>query len=161
MELGMFLDAVDELEAISKNVSSESPEVLAMWVSVYHGLEKWKAMQAVAIKLAKIDPENVQWPISWAFATRRSESIEAAKEILLDALDRHPMEALVYYNLACYDCQLGEVTSSKELLDRALEISPGFLLMALEDPDLEPFRPELLEKKKTDSQASDPTMPGS
>lgn len=146
LELGMHLDAVDELEGVSKEIAS-IPQVLSLWMEVYRGLKKWGAMQAVAEKLAEEDPENVQWTISWAFATRRAESIPAAREILLEALSLHPREALVYYNLACYDCQLKNMSSARDFLRQALELSPNFRGMALEDPDLEPLYPELKAKK--------------
>jgi len=142
MELGMYLDAIEELEAFPKEFAA-SPQVLSLWMEAYRGLKKWGAMQAVARKLAEDDPDNVQWAISWAYATRRAESLQAAREILLEALERHPKEALVYYNLACYDCQLEELASARGFLGRALEISPGFRAMALEDSDLKALHPEL------------------
>ena len=59
------------------------------------------------------DPAEVQWSISLAYATRRAESIEAAKVILLEAVERHPKEPILHYNLTCYECQLGEVEVAK------------------------------------------------
>ncbi len=53
------------------------------------------------------DPDHPQWSISLAYVTRRLESVGAAKSILLEAATLHPNEAIIHYNLACYDCQLG------------------------------------------------------
>jgi Tfp pilus assembly protein PilF len=75
-----------------------------------------------------------------AYATRRVDSIEAARVILLDALAKHPEAAIIHYNLACYDCQLGHLDSAKQFLARAVELSPGYKRIALEDDDLKPLR---------------------
>ena len=90
--LGMYLDANAELEEIDAEVRHVA-EVLTVRLEIYLGLEKWELMQTVADRLAALDPDNVQWSISLAFATRRAQSIEAAKSILLEAVERHPKDA--------------------------------------------------------------------
>src|SRR4051812_13447381 len=77
--------------------------------------------------------------ISWAYATRRADSIEAARLILLQAAERLPNIAIFHYNLACYECQLGDIETAKERLRRAFEIDPDFRCIAVEDSDLEPL----------------------
>ena len=44
-----------------------------------------------------------------------------------------------HYNLACYDCQLGDIDSAKGRLRRGFEIDSNFRRIALEDVDLEPL----------------------
>ena len=138
LEQGMFLNANDELENIDPEVR-HLPEVLVVRLSVYHALKKWELMQTVARKLALYDPENPQWTISWAYATRRADSIQAAKRILLEVVEQHPNVALMHYNLACYECQLGELEVAKARLQHALKLDPGMRLMALDDEDLKPL----------------------
>ena len=70
-------------------------------------------MRTVAGRLAAHDPDNAQWSISLAYATRRAQSIEAAKPILLEAVERHPKGPILHYNLACSECQLGEFGCSQ------------------------------------------------
>jgi len=48
-----------------------------------------------------------------------------------------PITLLLHYNLACYECQLGEMEEAKARLEHALKIDPGMRLMALDDSDLE------------------------
>jgi hypothetical protein len=43
------------------------------------------AMTELTRRLTESEPDNPQWPVSLAYATRRGNSIEAAKEILLNA----------------------------------------------------------------------------
>src|SRR5690349_15878532 len=117
-QLGMYLDADAELDNIDPYCRA-TPEVLAVRLEIYSGLQKWELMQVVAEKLANYDPANAQWAIAFAYATRRAESIEAAREILLTALRSHPGEPTIRYNLACYECQLGNLPVAKEHLMQA------------------------------------------
>jgi len=66
---------------------------------------------------------NIQWTISLAYATRRADSIQAAKEILLNGESKFPKEAIIKYNLACYCCQLGEIEKAKNYSKNAFEIA--------------------------------------
>jgi Tfp pilus assembly protein PilF len=92
---------------------------------------------------ANYDPAAAQWRISFAYATRRAESIEKAREILLSALGSHPEEPTIHYNLACYECQLGNLSAAKQRLMKATKTDQKFKLMALEDRDLEPLWAEI------------------
>jgi Tfp pilus assembly protein PilF len=74
--------------------------------------------------------------ISLAYATRRAESIQAAKEILLNAEPRFPKEAVIEYNLACYFCQTGDLQNAKNYLKKAFKIDLNWRMAALQDEDL-------------------------
>jgi thioredoxin-like negative regulator of GroEL len=114
VELGMFLEADAELDKIDP-FNRAAPEVLALRIAIYRGLEKWELMQEIARRLAEFQPDDIQWTMSLAYATRRANSIEAAKEVLLSAEPRFPKEAAIRYNLACYFCQTGDIPSAKKL----------------------------------------------
>jgi tetratricopeptide (TPR) repeat protein len=135
-DLGMFLDALAELDAIAPE-SRDKPEVLAARVPIYAKLEKWELMQTVARRLVIGEPEHVEWIVSLAYATRRTETIEAAKTMLLDAVERHPSAAILHYNLACYECQLGQIEVAKARLGHAFRLDANLRALALEDEDLE------------------------
>ncbi len=79
VELGMFQEANDQLENIDP-FNRAAPEVLAVRIAVYHGLKKWELMQEVAKRLAEFQSNDIQWTISLAYATRRADSLQAAKE---------------------------------------------------------------------------------
>jgi tetratricopeptide (TPR) repeat protein len=138
----MYLEADAELDKIDPFCRA-APEVLAVRLGIYAGLEKWELMQVVAEKLANYDPAEAQWRISFAYATRRAESIEKAREILLNALDSHPEEPTIHYNLACYECQLGNLSAAKDHLMKSTKADDKFKLMALDDSDLEPLWAEI------------------
>lgn len=136
--LGMWEDANAELEEIDPFCRA-LPEVLEVRLDIYLQAERWDLMQVVASKLAKLEPEDPGRLVDLAYATRRVESIQAARAILLNAVERFPKKALIHYNLTCYDCQLGNLESAKERLKRAFELDPKSRLMALDDTDLKPL----------------------
>jgi tetratricopeptide (TPR) repeat protein len=137
-ELGMFADADSELEKIDP-FNRAAPEVLAVRLAIYRGLKKWELMQQIAKRLKEFQPNNVQWTISLAYATRRAYSIDVAMEILLSAEPKFPKEAAIPYNLACYYCQLGEMEKAKCYLKQAFKIDSSWRMAALEDEDLRPL----------------------
>jgi hypothetical protein len=138
VDLGMFLEADTELDKIDP-FNRAAPEVLAVRIEIYRGLEKWELMQEIAKRLAEFQPDEIDWTISLAYATRRADSIQAAKGILLNAEPKFPKEAVIKYNLACYFCQTGDINTAKDYLKEAFEIDLNWRMAALEDEDLKPL----------------------
>ena len=128
----------DQLEQIDP-FNRAAPEVLAVRIAVYQGLKKWELMRELSKRLAEFQPNDIQWTVSLAYATRRADSIQAAKQILLNAESRFPKKAIIKYNLACYYCQLGEIENAKSYLQKAFEIDSTWRLQALDDEDLRPL----------------------
>jgi hypothetical protein len=87
-------------------------------------MKKWVLTQTVAKVLALRDPDEPQWTVSWAYATRRVDSLEAARLILVNAVERQPNVAIFHYNLACYECQLGMLHKAQERLKHTFELGP-------------------------------------
>jgi tetratricopeptide (TPR) repeat protein len=133
LELGIPVEANEEFEQIDPDVR-HVPEVMAVQV-----LEKPELLEAVATKLRAYDPDEPQWMISVAYATRRVESIPAAKIILEEALFRHPKIGVIHFNLACYECQLENLEKAKEYLSNAVMLESVWRKKAMEDQDLEPL----------------------
>jgi hypothetical protein len=59
--------------------------------------------------------------------------------ILVNAVERQPDVVGFHYNLACYECWLGNLGEAKTRLKRGFELEARFRLKALEDEDLEPL----------------------
>jgi len=131
----MFLEADAELDKID-SFNRAAPEVLALRIAIYHGLEKWELMQEIAKRLVDFQPDDIEWTISLAYATRRADSIQAAKKILLNAEPKFPKEPAIKYNLACYFCQMGDIKTAKSYLKKTFEIDLNWRMAALEDEDL-------------------------
>jgi len=134
----MFLEADKELDKIDP-FNRAAPEVLALRIAIYRGLEKWELMQEIAKRLAEFQPDDIQWTISLAYATRRANSIQAAKEVLLNAEPKFPKEPAIKYNLACYFCQTGNIQNARNYLKKAFELDPHCRMAALEDEDFKPL----------------------
>ncbi len=135
LELGLPLDANEEIESMDADVR-HVPEVLAVRVGIYRALEAWPLMQVVARQLALDAPDKPDWTVAWAYATRRADSLDAARLILVNAVERLPGVAVFAFNLACYEAQLGDIGSAKKHLSRAIELRGDLRLRALEDEDL-------------------------
>ena len=138
----MWLDANAELEKIDPEVR-HVPEVLEVRVEIYRELEKWELMQTVAKKLTEVDPTDSRWPLAWAYATRRAESLDAAKLILVEAWGVHKREPMIPFNIACYLCQMGKPEIAKGMLEVAFKLSPEMRAAALDDEDLKPMWDEI------------------
>ena len=117
--------------------------MLEVRLKIYRALKQWELMQTVAKTLAIHDPDEPQWTVSWAYATRRAHSIEHARIILVNAIERLPNVAIFHYNLACYICQLGDLEKAKATLHHAFKLQPQYRVMALDDEDLKPLWDEI------------------
>lgn len=139
LELGMVAEAAAELARIPAPESA-SVEVVAVRLAVLQEQKKWPALAKAARDFVRHTPEEAAGWITWAYATRRAESIAAAERILLDAEVRHPTEATIQFNLGCYACQRGDLAEARRRVDRAVALEPKFADAASTDPDLAPLR---------------------
>ena len=138
IELGMFDEAQAELEKIDPSCR-DLQEVLSARIAHYRAFKQWDLMAIVAKKLTEWIPEEPGHFVDWAYATRQTESIQAAHTILTRAASLHPTDPTIQYNLACYEAQMGNLDQAKTHLIRATELDAKFRLMALKDPELKPL----------------------
>ena len=89
LELGMLFEANEEIESLAPKLKTSSP-VLCVRMEIYRSAKNWTLMEVVARELWKRHPDDSAYWINLAWATRRSESIEAAQIILLEALEKFP-----------------------------------------------------------------------
>ena len=142
LELGMPLDASDEIEAIEPEMKTLS-EVLAVRVEIFRALSKWELMEIVARQLAYQQPDEPQSFISLAFATRRAIGVQEALAVLAQVANRFPTCAMILYNLACYAAVLGHLQVARNRLAEATKLEPAYRKMALNEPDLSALHDEL------------------
>ena len=57
-------------------------------------------------------------------------------------VDEHPQYALLLFNLACCEAQIGDSAEAIDHLRRSIELSAQFLAYARDDSDLDPIRDE-------------------
>jgi tetratricopeptide (TPR) repeat protein len=142
LELGNHLEANQELDNITPELRVH-PDVLEIRWQIYVTESKWEASRDIARTITQIEPGRPSGWIHLAYSTRRAPDggLKAACEILLPAADKFPKVSAIPYNLACYDCQLGNLKEALQWLEKAIHLAgkTDLRLMALEDPDLEPL----------------------
>ena len=138
LELGMIAEADGELDSLPPEDRDRS-SVLTLRVEIYRTAKKWSLMEVVARELWKRHPDEPDYWTNLAWAVRRSDSVVAARDILLEAVERFPGDAMTNYNLGCYACQLGDIEQAKTRVGKAIDLDAKFKLLALDDADLEPL----------------------
>jgi Flp pilus assembly protein TadD len=139
LELGLVAEAAAELARIDPSVS-DSSEVLGLRMAVLHEQKDWPELAEVARRFVQRSPNEAAAWVTWAYATRRSESLAAAERILLEAEQQHPSEATIQFNLGCYACLRSDLVAARRRVDRAIALDPKFAAAAATDPDLEALR---------------------
>jgi tetratricopeptide (TPR) repeat protein len=138
LELGMIVDANDEIENLAPEFKNSSV-ILGVRLEIYRASENWELMEVVAKELWKRHQDQ---PLFWnyhAYAVRRSIGLEEAHKILSEALEKFPDDGMTSFNLGCYSCQLGDLESAKERVGDSIKLDPQWKIHALDDPDLEPL----------------------
>ena len=108
-----------------------------MRVRLYLERKHWKRMELLSQQMVEDHPELVFGWVNWAYALRERSLNEKAKAVAIDALDEHPDEAVLWFNLACYCSLLGEVEESSQHLNKAVSLEKSFETAAVDDPDLD------------------------
>ncbi len=84
---------------------------------------------------------------TWEAQRRAHASAERADHVAAASILRSELgrsgDALLLYNLACYESLAGESAESLAHLRRAIELDPSLGDLAGEDPDFDPIRPSL------------------
>jgi hypothetical protein len=144
IELGLLTHASAELTAVEEEDRSSIPVRLA-WVELHLAAQDWAVLVAVAQGVAQEDPAQERAWIGWAYGQRRHTSLADARLVLIKAVAHHGAKsALLHYNLACYECQLGNVDMARVRLRRAFKLGgQQYKALALNDPDLTPMRDEI------------------
>ncbi len=141
--LGLVEQASEELEAIEGEDRLSVPVMLTR-IELYMAAKNWELVVAVAKGVVRADPRQEQAWIGWAYALRCLERTAEARDVLREAEPQHGKTcALLHYNLACYECLLGNLSEAKVRLRKACRKSADFKALALDDPDLQTLWEEI------------------
>jgi predicted Zn-dependent protease len=145
LELGNAAEARHELEAISASCRNH-PDVLEVSWPIFAAEKNWKGALKVAEKLVVLAPERETGWIQQSFALHELGRTNEAYERLVKVAEKFKEAYVIPYNLACYQCQLGNSIAALNWLKRAAKISDAKTIrsMAMKDPDLEPVREEVM-----------------
>jgi len=146
--LGDTKEACRELKRIRRRFRSH-PAVLEVECDIHVRNKAWEHAAESARALIKAGPARPASWILYASAVRWSNTggLSLAKTILQQAQAVLPREPIIFYDLACYECQSGNLDQARQCLKNAFATGEGQLLkeMALEDVELEPLWPEIAD----------------
>ena len=112
IELGLLKEATAELAQLPPD-SIDGDEALALRMEIFRAQSRWLELRVIAGELTRRQPANADAWITFAYATRRAESLHAAEAILRAAELRHPREPTIQFNLGCYACQRGDLAEAR------------------------------------------------
>lgn len=115
------------------------PEVIQFRAQLHLSAGQWHRAEPLLRQLRKKHPDDPQYSVSLAYAVRRAKSIGAAEQILIEARQRFPDLAVIWFNLACYAAQQGRLAEARDWLREAASRESGFQELAKTDSDLTPF----------------------
>jgi Flp pilus assembly protein TadD len=136
IELSLLREARAELARLTKE-ERERPEAMAVLLELAMMEDDWPQVIRLAPRVTKVAPAVERPWIAWAYALRELGEIEEARTVLLRGAETiEKPTVLVDYNLACYDCLLGDRDDARRRLARVFKREPGWRAQAAEDPDL-------------------------
>jgi tetratricopeptide (TPR) repeat protein len=154
--LGNHVEAEEELAQITPAMRSH-PDVLTMRCEICAQARRWEECVELAEAILKMAPKNSFAWMRRSFALHELKRTQEALEKLLPAADHFPKVIVIPYNLACYECVLGNINQAKTRLLGAFHLAhkqrcfAEWRALALADSDLEPLREYLehLKEKET------------
>ena len=139
--LGNVIEADKEIKQITPAMR-EHPEVLAVRYEMMAKAECWHTCEEIADYLVMLVPESSFGWIRRSCALHEQKLTGTARMKLLPAVDLFPDEILIRYNLACYECVLGNMSQAKLHLAEAFDLAhhqnctDEWKANMLADPDL-------------------------
>ena len=135
IELEMPAEALAELDSLGAK-DQQREEVLQLRLFVLMRGRMWSRALSVCEELRKLFPEGSTGYIHGAFCLHELGRTSEARDILLGGPPDLAREATFYYNLACYNAVLGDLTEAAASLRRSFEMDGKFREIAKYDPDL-------------------------
>jgi predicted Zn-dependent protease len=142
--LGDLMEANAELEQITPAMRLH-PDVLETRLNIYAKAKRWEECIGMAEVLVELAPEYSFGWIHRSFALHELKRTQAALENLLPAVEVFKDEITIRYNLACYECVLGNVSQAKLRLAEAFKLARNqncvgeWKVQMSQDPDLKPL----------------------
>jgi predicted Zn-dependent protease len=136
--LGMYDDANDELERLPNDLKTH-PAVLSARLDLLMEMERWDDGVILGRSLFKLWPDECSFHVRTAFCLHEMKRTQDARQTLLDGPEALHSHAVFFYNLACYEAQLGNIAESKRQLSIAFKMDMNYKAESLDDPDLEPL----------------------
>jgi predicted Zn-dependent protease len=138
-ELGMFDDALAELYSLPED-SQKTPAALEMRAAIIIQARRWPDALVASEALCQTQPTRNSGFIHAAYCLHELGRTVEARDTLLQGPPTLHEEATYHYNLACYECALGQLALARAHLEKSFEIDKKFREFAKTDPDLKALR---------------------
>lgn len=138
-ELSMFDEALDELGTMPVD-AQQHPTAVELRLVVLMQAKRWKAALATGRELTQAAPEKSIGFIHTAFCLHELGKTEEARTLLLSGPETLHGEPVFHYNLACYECVLGNLDLARAHLEKSIVLDKKFRDYAETDPDLKALR---------------------
>lgn len=139
LELGMVEAAMLELQRVPP-ADASSQEVLLLRATILQEKACWDELHELAAQQLTLNANEPAWWILCAYAARRGQSLTAAEEILLRSETHHPDHPIIQFNLGCYACVRGDLSTARSRVQRAITLDPAMGKIAETDSDLNALR---------------------
>jgi len=137
-ELEMHREAIVELDKLPL-AEQLRPDVLEMRVLILMKDHLWREALSASEKLCAVAPEVPIGFIHAAYCLHELGQTREAKELLLEGPASLVNDATYHYNLACYECALGNLDAARAYLLASLSMDEKLREVAETDPDLKPL----------------------
>jgi len=115
--------------------------VLEMRVLILMKGSRWRDALKVSKQLCAAAPAAPTGFIHAAFCLHELGCTREARELLLEGPAALVKEPTYHYNLACYECVLGNLDVAKAYLEASISMDEKLRAFAKGDPDLKPLHP--------------------
>lgn len=145
-ELGDAVEARKELEQISPEHRGH-PAVLEVQWQLAAREKLWQTGLDIASALIQTAPDSPHGWVHRSYCLHELKRTAEARDNLLRVVDKFPEDAIMRYNMACYECQLGRLPEARQWLRKAFTLADvgRIRAMALDDLDLKPLWKEISE----------------
>lgn len=142
LELSMPEEAWEELDLIAYKYQEELPVELGR-VDIRMRQGRWHDALAMAERICSKHPSEAAGFISRSFCLHCLGRTNDALDKLLESPASAHQVPTYHYNLACYQCQLGDIEEARSRLIKAVGMDRSYIEFARQDPDLKPIWPEI------------------
>jgi len=137
-ELSMFDEALAELDTMPSE-AQQHPTAVEVRLVILMQAKRWKAALVAGRELTEIAPEMTTGFIHTAFCLHELGKTAEARTLLLNGPVTLHAEPVYHYNLACYECVLGNLDLARAHLEKSIVLDKKFRDYAQTDPDLKPL----------------------
>lgn len=100
----------------------------------------WAAAIGPFSRAAAGDGGRLEAWLGLGWCRKRLGDVPGAIEALAQGLARHPREAILFYNLACYHALAGDVAAAVDHLARAIALDSRYRDLTAAEHDFDPIR---------------------